>query len=260
MKRGNRALAVLLSLVITLTYMPTLAFAGTEGVEPGSEEAYEQQLQNDETPSQGGTTDPADEIDNSGGTDLPAGDQSGGGASDGQDPPEQPALLGSGNTGGTEPTRGDDSGEETLAPIKYYNTWQVPNVFYFDDEDPVPSRTTQGTVPTIKREGESSYHAPEDFVTVSWKVTDSTANSADEAASSIATVDENGLVTFNEPGTVKVWLVKVREPVTVTSCLGILSGISLHPENVYPSFSGAGSGVMYSPSSNVYDLYNTSLR
>jgi hypothetical protein len=62
------------------------------------------------------------------------------------------------------------------------------------------------------------------------------------------------------PFCVKVWLVKVREPVTITSCLGILSGISLQPENVYPSFSGAGSGVMYSPSSRVYDLYKTSIK
>ena len=92
------------------------------------------------------------------------------------------------------------------APIQWYNTWGVPNVFYFDDEDPIPSRTTQGTIPTIKREGETSYHAVEDWVQISWTVTSSSAADASTPDDSIATVDGDGLVTFSQPGTVKVWL------------------------------------------------------
>ena len=94
-----------------------------------------------------------------------------------------------------------------VPPILYYNTWSVPNIFYFADEDPIPARSTQGTIPTIKREGESSYHPVEDWVVISWTVTESAATTYDGTAATIATVDENGLVTFTEPGTVKVWLV-----------------------------------------------------
>ena len=93
-----------------------------------------------------------------------------------------------------------------LAPIQYYNTWSVPNVFYFDDEDPIPARTTQGTVPTIKRVGDTAYHAAEEWVEISWTVTASTATNASTPDDTIATVDADGLVTFTQPGTVKVWL------------------------------------------------------
>ena len=38
-----------------------------------------------------------------------------------------------------------------------------------------------------------------------------------------------------------------NEPMTFTSCAGIVAGISLHPENVFPSFCGAAKGVMAVP-------------
>ena len=94
-----------------------------------------------------------------------------------------------------------------LPPIQYYNTWSVPNVYYFADEEPIPARTTQGTIPKIKREGESSYHVAEDWVVITWTATTSEATAYNGEPAAIATVDANGLVTFTAPGTVKVWLV-----------------------------------------------------
>ena len=38
-----------------------------------------------------------------------------------------------------------------------------------------------------------------------------------------------------------------NEPMTFTLCAGIVAGISLHPENVFPSFCGAAKGVMAVP-------------
>ncbi|MBP5786657.1 MAG: leucine-rich repeat protein, partial [Kiritimatiellae bacterium] len=93
-----------------------------------------------------------------------------------------------------------------MPAIQYFNTWSVPNVFYFDDEDPIPARTTQGTVPTIKRVGDTAYHAAEEWVEISWTVTASTATNASTPDDTIAMVDADGLVTFTQPGTVKVWL------------------------------------------------------
>lgn len=92
------------------------------------------------------------------------------------------------------------------AGIQYYNTWSVPNIYYFDDEDPIPARTTQGTVPKIRRFGESTYHVAEDWVEMTWTVTASTATNTAVSDNSIATVSSSGLVTFTQPGTVKVWL------------------------------------------------------
>ena len=93
-----------------------------------------------------------------------------------------------------------------LAGIQYFYTWSVANVFYFNDEDPIPVRTTQATVPKIKRTGESAYHAAEDWVTINWTVTASDATDASTPDDTIATVDDSGLVTFTAPGTVKLWL------------------------------------------------------
>ena len=60
MKKGNRALAVLLSLVITLSYMPAMAFAGTEdGTDAGSNWNVESGLEvenEDQTLTTGGDT------------------------------------------------------------------------------------------------------------------------------------------------------------------------------------------------------------
>ena len=92
------------------------------------------------------------------------------------------------------------------AAIQWYNTWSVPNIYYFDDEDPIPVRTTQGTVPKIRRYGESTYHVAEDWVEMTWTVTASSATDTSVPDSSIATVSSTGLVTFTQPGTVKVWL------------------------------------------------------
>ena len=102
----------------------------------------------------------------------------------------------------------------TLAPIKYFNTWKADSIYYIDE--PAAGATTQATTPKIKREGESSYQVAGENVTISWSVTEKDATSADGAKASIATVDQNGLVTFSEPGTVKVWL-------TMTDAAGTMS-------------------------------------
>ena len=102
----------------------------------------------------------------------------------------------------------DGTGTDGDKPIQYFNTWSVNNVYYFANEDPIPERTTQGTIPKIKYEGESSYVEVPGTVAINWTVTDVAAMEPGEAtANETASVDENGLVTFHQPGKVKVWLV-----------------------------------------------------
>ncbi len=109
----------------------------------------------------------------------------------------------------------NDNGTYTVrppaAPIQWFYTWTAPNIYYFADENPIPNRTTQCTIPTIKREGESSYHAAEEWVKITWTITASDAADASTPDETIATVDENGLITFKAPGTVKVWLTMSEE-------------------------------------------------
>jgi uncharacterized repeat protein (TIGR02543 family) len=98
-----------------------------------------------------------------------------------------------------------------LPAIQFYNSWNIPAAYYFADDDPVPVGTTKGTVPTIKRKGDSSYHAVEDWVHVSWAVTDVSATTYEGASTTIASIDEDGVITFTEPGKVKVWLIMAED-------------------------------------------------
>ena len=50
---------------------------------------------------------------------------------------------------------------------------------------------------------------------------------------------------------------KVNAPVIIISSAGIVSGTLLHPLNVYPSFSGAATGVTVAPKAYVSEAYSS---
>ena len=66
-------------------------------------------------------------------------------------------------------------------------------------------------------------------------------------------------VLYSSPSTkyLIVYELTENEPLTVTSCAGIVSGISDHPLNVYPSFAGLSSGVIVVPKAAVTVLYSS---
>ena len=139
-----------------------------------------------------------------------------------------------------------------LAPIQYFNTWQVPNVYYFGDEAEIPEVTTQGTVPKYKRQGASSYVAVTegDGITVTWTVTVFEATGADGAASDVATVDANGLVTFTAPGKVKVW-------VTMTEASGAVKSASKTVSyDIAPAYVVSADGQTRTAYGSLYSAFN----
>ena len=78
------------------------------------------------------------------------------------------------------------------------------------------------------------------------------------ASGVIAVPNSRVMVLYTSPSTIysNEYELTENEPLTVTSCAGIVSGISDQPLKVYPSLVGSASGVIVAPYSTVIVLYS----